>query len=96
MSAAARRFAPAAATALLFAVTLASTAIWTRNIGIEEDWKMVPPWLGEEPDLLAWLWSQNNEHRLPLQRLISCGRVRAFLKGAPGRRGVQHRGRPVQ
>jgi hypothetical protein len=44
VSAAARRFAPAAATTLLFAVTLASTAIWTRNIGIEEDWKMVPPW----------------------------------------------------
>ena len=25
---------------------------------------------GHEPDMLGWLWSQNNEHRLPLPRLI--------------------------
>jgi hypothetical protein len=58
-------------------VTLASTAIWTRNVGVAEDWRMVPPWLGYEPDLLGWLWAQNNEHRLPLQRLIYLGLLKA-------------------
>ncbi len=69
--------APVAATALLFAVALASVAIWGRNIGMAEDWSMVPAMTGNQPDLPAWLWSQNNEHRLPVQRLIYLGLLRA-------------------
>ncbi len=41
-----------------------------RNIPEAEDWYMVPPLTGREPNLGAWLWAQNNEHRFPLPRLI--------------------------
>jgi hypothetical protein len=55
---------------LLLAASLASVALWARNIGMAEDWLMVPAMTGTQPDLMSWLWSQNNEHRLPVQRLI--------------------------
>lgn len=42
-----------------------------RNVPFEEDWLMVAPMTGHEPDLPAWLWSQNSEHRLPLPRLVN-------------------------
>jgi hypothetical protein len=67
------RLAPWIVTSVLLAITFSYTAIYTRNIGIQEDWFMVGPWVGKEPDLLGWLWSQNNEHRLPLGRLIYLG-----------------------
>ena len=72
-----QRYAPWAVTAVLLALTLANTATWGRNIGVSEDWYMVPAWMGYEPDLLSWVWSQNNEHRLPVQRLIYLGLLRA-------------------
>jgi len=28
---------------------------------------------GNEPDLSGWLWAQNNEHRIPLPKLILLG-----------------------
>ena len=31
---------------------------------------MVPPLVGQEPNLPEWLWAQNNEHRLPLQKAV--------------------------
>jgi hypothetical protein len=61
----------------LLAVDLLSVFIWGRNIGMAEDWFMVPAMTGNEPNLPAWLWSQNNEHRLPVQRLIYLGLLRA-------------------
>lgn len=64
-------------TILLLATALASVAIWGRNIGMAEDWLMVPAMTGNQDNLLAWLWSQNNEHRLPVQRLIYLGLLRA-------------------
>ena len=60
-------------TLLLLAMALASVGRWGYNIGLAEDWFMVPALTGNEPDLLAWLWSQNNEHRLPVQRLVYLG-----------------------
>jgi hypothetical protein len=48
-----------------------------RNIPFEEDWLMVAPMTGHEPDLAAWLWSQNSEHRLPLPRLVNLALLRA-------------------
>ncbi len=71
------RATPGLATAVLLGIALASMVIWTRNIGIEEDWSMVDPWLGRESDLFAWAWSQNNEHRLPIGRLIYLALLRA-------------------
>jgi hypothetical protein len=48
-----------------------------RNLPFEEDWLMVAPMTHLEPNLPAWLWSQNSEHRLPLPRLINLGLLRA-------------------
>jgi hypothetical protein len=48
-----------------------------RNIPFEEDWLMVAPMTGHEPDITRWLWSQNSEHRLPLPRLINLLLLRA-------------------
>lgn len=41
-----------------------------RNIPLAEDWFLVKPLTGNEPHLVSWLWQQNNEHRIPLPRLI--------------------------
>ncbi|MCF1711112.1 hypothetical protein L0V05_20090 [Tabrizicola sp. J26] len=57
-------------TGILFGMLIISMIAWVPNIGMHEDYFMVPAMTGNEPDLLSWLWSQNNEHRLPVQRLI--------------------------
>ena len=66
---------------LVWAVTLATLLVSIardgRNIPFEEDWLMVAPMTGHEPDLPRWLWSQNSEHRLPLPRLINLALLRA-------------------
>ncbi len=51
-------------------VALGAIARYGRNIPLAEDWFMVPPLTGNEPDIAGWLWSQNNEHRVPLARLL--------------------------
>lgn len=65
---------------LLWALTLASLlgaiARDGRNIPFEEDWLLVGPMTGHEPNLPAWLWSQNSEHRLPLPRLVNLAILR--------------------
>ena len=40
------------------------------NIPLTEDWTLVPALTGNEPNLAKWLWSQNNEHRVPLPRVL--------------------------
>jgi hypothetical protein len=66
---------------LVWAATIASILLFIahdgRNIPFEEDWLMVAPMTGHEPDLLPWLWSQNSEHRLPLPRLVNLALLRA-------------------
>src|SRR4051812_49211071 len=44
----------------------AETPLW-------DDWANVPVLTGERPLSLEWLWSQHNEHRIPLPRLIIIG-----------------------
>ncbi len=65
---------------LIWAGTVASVLLAIardgRNIPFEEDWLMVAPMTGHEPDLPAWLWSQNSEHRLPLPRLVNLALLR--------------------
>ncbi len=39
-------------------------------IPLAEDWLMVAPLTGNEPDLTGWLWRQNAEHRIPLPKII--------------------------
>src|SRR5215213_1955850 len=65
--------------ALMFAVALGSIALAGRNIPFAEDWGLVAPLTGHEPDVFAWLWAQNNEHRVPLPRLA--GLIIVMLTG---------------
>ena len=76
-----RLLSPAAAVWLVWAVAFASILVSIardgRNVPFEEDWLMVGPMTGHEPDLPRWLWSQNSEHRLPLPRLVNLVLLRA-------------------
>ena len=56
------------ATLLLLAIRLLVTH--TSNIPLSEDWNMVPAFAGLENHFGAWLWEQNNEHRVPVPKLI--------------------------
>jgi hypothetical protein len=44
-----------------------------RNIPLAEDWLLVAPLTGNEADMHGWLWAQNNEHRIPLPKLLMLG-----------------------
>ncbi len=58
---------------VMMLVALACIAKYGRNIPLAEDWLLVAPLTGKEPNLLSWLWAQNNEHRVPLPRLMLLG-----------------------
>lgn len=47
------------------------------RIPLAEDWLAVAPLTGNAPDLAAWLWEQNNEHRMPVARLLLLGTLEA-------------------
>jgi hypothetical protein len=57
----------------MVAAAFACLVKFGQNIPLTEDWLMVPPLTGNEPHLLGWLWAQNNEHRVPLPRLLLLG-----------------------
>jgi len=63
--------------AVMLLVALACIVRYGRNIPLAEDWLLVPPMTGHEPHLGSWLWAQNNEHRLPLPRLVLLGLLMA-------------------
>ena len=46
------------------------------NVPSWDDWDMVPTLTGEQPVTLEWLWSQHNEHRVPLPRLFTLALAR--------------------
>jgi hypothetical protein len=54
----------------LLSVICSCIALYGRNLPLSEDWEMVPAITGHEPNLLAWLWTHVNEHRVPLQKAI--------------------------
>src|SRR5258708_2618059 len=56
--------------AVMTAIVLTCVVIYGRNLPWREDWDMVPALTGQQPNLLEWLWAQNNEHRLPLQKVL--------------------------
>jgi len=43
------------------------------NVPSWDDWDMVPALTGAQPITASWLWSQHNEHRVPLPRLLLLG-----------------------
>lgn len=42
-------------------------------VPLAEDWYTVPFVTGQPADLASWLWEQNNEHRMPVARLLLVG-----------------------
>ena len=55
---------------MMMLVAIVCLAKFGRNVPLAEDWWLVPPLTGNEPNLASWLWAQNNEHRVPLPKLI--------------------------
>ena len=55
--------------AVLTGIALSFVTIFGFNLPYADEWEFVPAPLGKEP-VAAWLWSQHNEHRLPLSRAI--------------------------
>lgn len=49
-----------------------------RDVPLYEDWQLVPALTGHQPHLLAWLWSQDNENRAPLARLVYLGLLKLW------------------
>ncbi|HEX6861619.1 MAG TPA: hypothetical protein VF414_02330, partial [Thermoanaerobaculia bacterium] len=43
------------------------------DIPFLDDWEMIPVLTGVEPVTPGWLWSQHNEHRIVIPRLIYLG-----------------------
>jgi hypothetical protein len=54
----------------MLATILGCITIYSYNAPWREDWLMVPALAGKEANLVHWLWAQNMEHRLPLQKAI--------------------------
>ena len=54
----------------MLAIVLWHFVHYARDLPLAEDWNLVAPLTGQEPRLGSWLWSQNNEHRVPLPRLV--------------------------
>src|SRR5919106_877285 len=48
-------------------------ARYASNVPSWDDWDMVPTLTGNQPVTWDWLWSQHNEHRVPIPRLIFLG-----------------------
>ena len=47
--------------------------LYGTNVPSWDDWDMVPTMTHHQPITASWLWSQHNEHRIPLARLIMLG-----------------------
>jgi hypothetical protein len=73
----ARLFVWSAWTAM-FSTTLALVVVNARNIPIYEDWELVPAMTGHQAHFWSWLWEQNNEHRVPLPKLIYLGLLKIW------------------
>jgi hypothetical protein len=56
--------------AFMMGFALLNIAKYGRNIPLAEDWALVDPLTGNEPNFAEWLWVQNNEHRIPVPKLL--------------------------
>src|SRR5262249_34168618 len=50
---------------------LVFVAVYVQNVPFYEDWQILPVLSGQQTADATWLWSQTNEHRIPLPRLIA-------------------------
>src|SRR4051794_5713707 len=55
---------------LMLAAALMFVWRYGSNVPSWDEWDMVPTLTGEQPISATWLWSQHNEHRIPLPRLL--------------------------
>ena len=49
-----------------------------RDVPFHEDFTMAPAMTGHQDNFLGWLWSQNNEHRVPVPRLVYLGLLKLW------------------
>ena len=74
----------------VWGVLTATDFLWVSqysiNLPLVDEWVMVPVLTGHEPVTLSWIWSQHNEHRLPLPRLLLLGVYR--ISGCDFRSGA--------
>ena len=57
----------------MLAAAVLLVAQYASNVPSWDDWDMVPTLTRNQPITWNWLWSQHNEHRVPLPRLIFLG-----------------------
>jgi hypothetical protein len=71
---------------LMLLAALLLVIVYGSNIPIWDEWDMVPLLTGQQPVTPAWLWSQHNEHRVPLPRLLLLGLY--FISNSDFRAGM--------
>jgi hypothetical protein len=59
---------------------MVAAALWLvascgSNVPIWDDLGMVPTITNHQPIAVSWLWSQHNEHRAPVPRLLYLGLI---------------------
>ncbi|HET9727046.1 MAG TPA: hypothetical protein VFP28_09045, partial [Gemmatimonadales bacterium] len=64
--------------ALMAAVAVVFIAHYASNVPSWDDWDMIPTLTHQQPVTWDWLWSQHNEHRVPVPRLVFLGLNRLF------------------
>jgi hypothetical protein len=52
---------------------LGFVCVYGGNVPYLDDWDIVPALTGHQAVTLEWLWSQHNEHRLPVPKLLLLG-----------------------
>lgn len=65
--------------AAMFVAAVLFVRHYASNVPSWDDWDMVPTLTRNQPVTWEWLWSQHNEHRVPIPRLIFLGLNRLFL-----------------
>jgi hypothetical protein len=86
-----QRFADASLFVWTCWITMSLAAVififhYSRNVPFWDELSMVPVFTHNQPVTAQWLWSQANEHRIPLSRLIQIGLAR--LSGTDFRAGM--------
>jgi hypothetical protein len=62
--------------AIMSLMLLAAVYEYGHNVPFFDDWNMIPFVAGQERITQEWLWSQYNEHRMPLTKLLFVGLYR--------------------
>lgn len=65
--------------AAMLAGAMLFVARYASNVPSWDDWDMIPTLTRNQPVSWDWLWSQHNEHRVPLPRLVFLGLNRLTL-----------------